>query len=93
MWRGGVSGTFPEGVAAGLRSETEGDQAHGLCKGPEVSLQAMPHSRASTHRGRRWKVASGLRGHLRLLGLGLQEALVEEAVVLFAAWQGEAGGA
>lgn len=43
--------------------------------------------------GRRWKVASGLRGHRRLLGLGLQEALVEQAVVLFAAWQGEAGGA
>lgn len=44
VWRG-VSSAFPEGVASGLRSETEGDQALSLCRGPEVSLQVTPHSR------------------------------------------------
>lgn len=48
---------------------------------------------ASTHGGRCWKVASGLLGRHQLLGLGLQEALVEQTVVPFGAWQGEAGGA
>lgn len=42
---GGVSSAFPEGVASGLRSETEGDQALSLCRGPEVSLQVTPHLR------------------------------------------------
>ena len=37
-------------------------------------------------------MASGLLGR-RLLGLGLQEALVEQAAVLSAARRGEAGGA
>lgn len=48
---------------------------------------------ARTHRGRCWKVASGLRGCHRLLRLRLQEALVEEAGVLFDARHHEAGRA
>lgn len=49
--------------------------------------------RAGTHWGRCWQVASGLLGRRQPFRLGLQEALIEQAVVLFDAWQGEAGGA
>lgn len=38
-------------------------------------------------------MASGLLGCHQPFRLGLQEALVEEAVVLFDPWEGEAGGA
>ena len=61
-------------------------------QGPRVWRAQSEAPRGSTHGGRGCKVAPGLRG-CWLLGLGLQEALVQQAAVLSAARRGEARGA
>ena len=90
----------PAGAASGQRREAHVHQSaeplEGIrqkpVQGPGVWRVRSEAPRGSTHGGRGSKVAPGLRGRW-LLGLGLQEALVQQAAVLSAARWGEARGA